>query len=103
MIKSSDIHIRHGHVDGYGAPGFDWVLVHYENVRLEYSQHHGAREAGKAEALYEQRWKQHDWHETEWANAIEGKPQASPPCSNCGQQKLDGTNIRVERSRNERV
>jgi len=97
MIKASDIQIKTGEVEGYGGPGYHWVLVHFENVQLEWSKHYSEREAGKAEALYEQRWKQHDWQDAEWANAIEGKPLASPPCSNCGQHTLEGTVSQWER------
>lgn len=97
MIKASDIHVKTGKVEGFGAPGYHWVLVHYGNVSLEYSQHYSEREAGKAEALYEQRWKQHDWYEAEWTNAIEGKPPASTPCSHCGLDTIDGTSSQYDR------
>ena len=97
MVKASDIHALTGHVEGYGGAGYYWVLLHYENIQLERSQHYSEREVGKAEVLYEQRWKQHDWQDAEWANAIEGKPAASTPCSNCGQHTLEGSVSQWER------
>lgn len=97
VIRVDDIKVHAGHTQGYGGPGTYWVSLTWENVLLDAATCYSEREAGKAEALFLQRWKQHDWQPAEWAVAIEGKPQASKPCSHCGLDTLDGGSSQYDR------
>ena len=89
------IRIDQGVVEGYGGPGYDWARVTCDNLLLESFKSPSEGDIAVSICKAKQKWSK-DWTVEAWEKATKGKKQASPLCSVCGGDTLDGISSCVE-------
>lgn len=88
------IKIDQGHVEGYGGPGYHWARLTSDNLLLEEFKGDRADIAVKVHEA-KKKWSK-NWSDDTWSKATKAKKPASPLCSVCGGDTLDGRTLCVD-------
>lgn len=77
------------HIMGYGGPSVERLRATIGNTLILKKDFADARELGRVEERLRSEWER-EWEPAELEAALADKPQASPLCSACGGDTLDG-------------
>lgn len=84
------LNIKTGYTQGYGGPDEWWIRVIFENIKLDSATLSSERDLGRKEVELEGKWKKSWPNEKTFRDAIKKCPEASPLCSACGKDTLEG-------------